>query len=496
MEYDKVEQTVIFGSVFESLYAEFITIGDVLKYLLKREYKNDGERKKLCIAYRIICMFDKEQFVENKNFISLTNNDDYIAIYLLSFGTINSNINITQKLQKFFPKLENNNYKKFYYKICDLDQNFNDEDGEYIAKLRNLKHLKNCTNIDILLADYLDALDIMDERKYFHDLLNRCCLLRKAAPLYWNNVAYKLYRTFVEKKYNIPYFSKESMILLCECFPNLYSEKVLNRSQVVQRIYGLNKIVAAYYLGFPIHEYIPSAIKIEKTLDLLDDIGTKKYLEQLINRRKLEDNVKIVNLENVHYDKIDNFNSFDVVNYYTDSKDSTDIHLFRFTRPEFVTILKDKKNFYTGEPLPKTILEEIKTRIRIAKEYKLPKAMTIDEFLKDADLRDKEIREQKNIPDLVNENDEENNEDEEDDDEEENNDEDERDFPYFVGKVLNENGEESFFRLKLVPELQEMDSEELENIVSDMVESRGMEYLGRVECNCDTCGRNIVEDVE
>lgn len=520
LNYERVEQSVMFGSLFEAFYSGFVNTEDVLQYLLKREYKNDNERKKLCIAYRIVCMFDKEQIInknqiidiekknvekEKKDFILLTENEDYLAIYILSFGSISINMNITQKLQKFYPKLQGNKYKKFYNKICENGEIFNEKDGFYVAKIRCLKKLNLCSYMDLLLEDYLDALENMNEKVFFNDLLNRCCFLRKIAPLYWENVAYNLYRPFVEKKYSNPIFPKNSLLLLCECFPNLYPDEIMNRSEVVQRLYGYTKIVSAYCLGFPIHEYIPSANKVDNVLKTLSNIGTNKYLESL-EKKKYRENVKIVNTENVHYDKIDDFNDFDVINYYTDSKDSFHIiHLFRFTRPEFETILKDKKNFYTGEPLPFFVLEEIKSRINMAKEYKLPKAKTLSEFLKDeydvpdleVDLEDDEnVELERENEELEDENVEigENEELEDENEELENEndiyvveDEEVEDFPFFVGRALSQEGEERFFRLRLIPELQTMNETDLENIVREIMESRGMRYLGRVECNCEQC---------
>jgi hypothetical protein len=510
---DRVEQAVMYGSVYEALYCNFINIDNIMQYLLVRESKNENERKRLCVAYRIVCIFNKDQLVPKDfaltHFVLLTENEDYIAIYTLSFGSCSSNMNLTQKLQSHFPKLNANKFRRFYNVICESTSNFNDNDGEYIAKIRSLKNLKNCTNLDLLLDDYLDALNIMNEKLYLQNLINRCCLLRKVAPLYWQYVAYNLYRPFVERKYSQPYFSKKTVSLLCECFPQLYPDNVLKRSDIAFELYNLPKVVAAYNLGFPIHEYIPSEDKINKTIDLLSDLGSKKYLENLTNK-EINDvfnvlNVKIVNLENVHFDKIDDFNAFDIVHYYTDSKDCMDIkHLFRFTRPEFQTILKDKKNFYTGEPIPSFVLEEIKTRMRLAKEYKLPKSKILKELLQvenkveDVEFPILNVELEGNIEEEEQdeeENDEEQDEeeqDEEEQDEEQEEENDEVDFPFFVGRARNEDGEETFFRIQMDEELQEMEEEELDELMTEIMESRDMEYIGRVDCNCDTCGRDII----
>ena len=112
--YHRIRQTVMHGSLYEAFYNKFVNIFDVLEYLLKYEPENEIQREKMCIAYRIVCIFTKEQPINGTHFICLTKNEDYICIYALSFNShfknntisdFDENIEISKKIQKILPKL-------------------------------------------------------------------------------------------------------------------------------------------------------------------------------------------------------------------------------------------------------------------------------------------------------------------------------------------------------------------------------------------------------
>lgn len=460
---NRAKEVVLLGSLFEALYKDFVKIEDVLEYLLDNEPKDEYQKKRMCITYRIVCLITKNQYVRNDHFICLTDNIDYIAIYSLSFThfTVDdskSNFIILKKVQKIIPQLAKARNLRFLHIICDMtkdDFKFNNNDGVFVTCVRSIKNMNRFLNdyTALILADYLDGLELIDKNLYVDETIYRCVHLMQEAPFYWKYVAYDLYYNFVKNKFaDAKNFSKETINFYNECFPNLFSEKIKNRDELSIDLYNKDNVVAAYMLGFPIHQYIPSEEKVSQAIDSLQEMGIEKYCETL--SKNVPVNAEIANPENVYMDKIENFNPFDVVYHYTDN--CHNIHLFRFTRSEFENILKDEKNFYTGKQLPLSILEEIKCRNNIAEQYKLPKCKTIYELLSEKE------EEKKN---------------------------------FVLGRAMNrEDGEERIFRLEIPDELVDEDDEVLDDFLDQMLEERGLEYLGRVMCSCQRCNSSEFDD--
>lgn len=469
MNQTKVYQTIIYGSLYEAFYNKFVNIHDVLDFLLKYEPESKLHREKVCIAYRIVCIFTKEQTIDGEHFICLTENEDFICIYALSFNShfkektyisFDQNLEISKKIQKVLPKLiEEDTFSRFFYVLCDIINNVKIEEAILTTFTRNVRNLINFNHdyAYFLHSDYLYPLENIDQSLYVNDLSKRCLYLQEKAPLYWENVAHSLYYSFVKDKFrNAPNFTKEMIQTYHEIFPKLFPENILNRSEIVLQISNLNKNLQAYLLGFPIHNYIPNDLNLNKALEKLQELGTDKYCKYLSEKSK-KDNVS--NETNVLSEKIEEFNSFDVVEYYVD-EGNTDTHLFQFTRSEFKNILKDGKNFYTGEPLPAFLIEKIKCRNNIAKKYNLPNSKTLNDFLTDLN----------------------NNLEYEEDSEK-----------YFVGRARNqETGEESNFRIQ-IDDLEDLDTEELDEMAEDLLSFRGLDFLGRLTCSCPDCDNTITD---
>jgi len=484
---EKVKETVIYGSLYEALYKNFIKLEDVLEYLLDNSPQDEYQRRKMCIAYRIVCIFTKKQFIRKNHFICLTDNEDYISIYSLSFPSIileehqDMSVEIFKKVQKVFKNFIQENYKtRFFYILCDIsDEKLRNEDHEILAAIRSIKNIPKIYHDynAFISTDYVDILETIPENIYIEELGSRCLYLKDCAPLYWENVGLPLYYPLVEKKFSeAKRFTREMINTYNYCFPDLFSEKIKNRTELFLHLSKLDREVCSYILGFPIHKYIPSITNLEKTLEILDEIGIEKYCEMVnetIKNVEIDENVKIANPENVHFDKIESFNSFDVVKYYTDNEDGESIkHLFRFTRPEFENILKEGKNFYTGKELPIFVIQEIKCRQEIARIYNLPKSKPLNELLKNKEDETESISSEV--------------EEVEDDEEEEFDElEDDEDARHVFGRLRNpRTGEESVFRFP-VPEY--FDDSDADEMIHEALESQGMEFLGRLECGCPVC---------
>ena len=494
-EMEKVEETVIWGSVYEAIYSGFITCNDILDYLKGRKSKNEKEEKKLCVAFRIVCLLEKEANKKKfKSFILSTENANFSYIY--SFTNKQTSTEICKKIHSFPPPKDMN----FIKAICDEIFHFNKENAEYSCGVRNLKHTSLYTFNDILRSDFLTLFDGKEGKHYYKNVIARCIVLAENASLYWEHVGEPLYRNFILKTFPNPIFKKMELQILSDCFSSLYDEKVMNRPEILHHLSTTSRQEAAYHLGFPIHEYIPSAKKIEQALNLLGEIGVQKYLQSLAKSPVGGENISVSNTENVHCDNIDDFNSFDVVHYYTDDDNTDTKHLFRFTRPEFATILKDKKNFYTGELLPDFILSEIRCRLQIASTYNLPPAKILSELLNTGE-EDGECEDVDDVDDVDDENLE--NEDVEDEDEmdlDENDGEDmdldeSDEAQYYICNVQDRNGKVSPARVQMSEELQNLDPDEFEEFLVEMFSRENLKYLGPVSCDCDTCGVSLNDRV-
>ena len=532
---EKVKETVNFGSVFEALYAEFITLEDLKTYLLHKKAENDKEKKKLCVAFRVLCMLSSSHFLEN--FVLQTENVDYIFLFAMSFHKYN--LKIYQKIHTSFCKGDT----EFNRTICG--SKFDKEESEYIASVRIMKFVNKYSYGNIFGSDFLSLLKPEDKAKYYRNMIARCMHLNKNAPLYWAKVAAPLYRKFLEDNYKKPIFDKAETKILASYFPNLYSEKQINQPAIINRLTKMSRYHVAYRLGFPIHEYVPNEKKIEETLELLSDLGVKQYVERMnIVNKKINENIRVANTEDVNCVLIEEYNPFDVIHYYTDVDNKNEKHVFRFTRPEFPTLLKDQKNFYTGEILPAFIVVQIRTRLQIAGMYDLPPCQTLSELLGlredgaeeseesepddileiEDEQRELEQQEQAAINSRSNQNPRPNqnrrqnervsqnhppqvphrgpnappplegNSDDDDDDEIEEVDEgelDDLDEDTVIFKARNEEGEILIFRLRMDDELRDLDEQELDLFIHDVCLERDLEFIGKYSCRCPECRDSI-----
>ena len=76
------------------------------------------------------------------------------------------------------------------------------KDAVIIASTRSMKNIFRINNdhLAFLLSDYTDILEMLNEIFYAEDLALRCIYLKTFSPLYWEDVAYPLYYSFVKEK--------------------------------------------------------------------------------------------------------------------------------------------------------------------------------------------------------------------------------------------------------------------------------------------------------
>ncbi len=395
---NKTDQTIEYGSVFEALISGFLTCGDVLDYLLETQ-----PTPSCMIAYKAVCQFSTDQVVNGNPFILTTNQPEYIAIYSLMLcknGNPGRNdterMEIAKKVRKISSKLLTvNKFSKTIFIICDVFRRMpidsNDHLNAFMSRSMNyIQVFAGKVEYEHRLWMRSDCLEPLHKfityTQWEDDLLLRCESLQTLAPLYWDSVAKPLYQDFVKGRIDTKntQMKRKTMNKYISLFPGLFPE-MENMSDLAYNLNQLSIPAQAYVLGFPIHQYIPSSDVIGQAIKLLDEIGIEKYCDRIRDQNlkilhhhdlgPVELDIKSANENDSLYELITDYNLFDIIRYYSDT------HLYYFTGPEFPTVLTQKKNIYTNNKLPVSIISEIGSRLETRMVLELPKAATLRELL-------------------------------------------------------------------------------------------------------------------
>jgi len=409
----KARQAIVYGSPYEALIKDFVTCEDILNYLLYNNLSFKG-----MIAYRAVCQFSKDQIVKgNSNpdfndrpFITLTKHDEYVGIYNLSIGitgnmfgrTDQERVEIAKRTQKVWPRLVNvNSFSRTIHLICDSSGQELDITPTEMWLIVGARSIKLITNVFRKLLphfevwidnDYLEPLEHIEYNKYEGTLLDRCEMLKKSAPQYWNMIGTDLYSEIVTKNINVkdPRMNRKQISRYVKLFPGMFPDDLVNMTDLVYNIKELPEIVQSYVLGYPIHLYVPSKEIIQKTIELVDSLGIDEYVKtieeknqksminhiDMINPLGLEDEISVSNETDVMMENICSYNNFDIIRYYIDT------HVYFFTRPEFPDLVSKKKNVWTNSQIPVSVLSEINSRLEMSVLCKLPKSMPLRDLLK------------------------------------------------------------------------------------------------------------------
>ena len=394
---EKAKQSIVYGSPYEALIKNFVTVKDILNYLLCNNINF-----KTMIAYRAVCQFSTDQIIRgnpnpefnDKPFIVLTNRDEYVGIYNLSLCTNGQipgrtdaeRIEIAKKTQRVWPKLMNlSDFSKGIYLVCDHTQvklRIKPTERWVVVGARSIKIISKLF-LDLLPHydtwldnDYLEPLEHLKYPTYEKALLDRCSKLKENAPLYWNNVAIHLYKDVVCKNIDTetPKMNREMIKQYVVLFPGLFPPEMTNMSDLTYNIRQLPEMVQAYVLGYPIHKYVPSTAILNETINMLNELGPEKYCELIGEQNKncMNNHADMVNPLNLAkeilwgnegqdalMENIWDYNTFDVIRYYIDT------HVYFFTRPAFSTLATKKKNFLTNKLLPLPVVSEVIARAEI-----------------------------------------------------------------------------------------------------------------------------------
>jgi len=401
---NNVKQSIDYGSPYDALISGFISVTDILNYLLDNKITVET-----IIAYRAVCMFDDEQIIKNnktekynnKPFILVNEYKEYVGVYNLSFGKKISGRNAEEKIkiskitQYIWPKLLTiNNFSKEIYLISDCvhkDLRIEKEDIWKLVSSRSSKYISYGKVLEELLKDpkiwilydFLEPIRDVKYTKYENVLLDRCDKLKKEAPDYWKHVGLDLYKKFISDHIDVENPKTKEIKRYAELFPNLFPKRIIEMSDLVRNMNELDHVVKAYVLGFPIHLYVPSEENINKAIMELDKIGIEEYCKNIAEQNANNLNKHIVNIDNIQvsndkdnlFEKISDYNIFDVIKYYIDT------HVYFFTRAEFPSLITSKTNPYTNKKIPISVLMEARNKLEISLVLKLPKSASLKDLL-------------------------------------------------------------------------------------------------------------------
>ena len=394
---EKIKESVSVGSVFLALESKYFTSKELLNWLSKVAID-----EKTKVAYKAVCIAISPniQYLDDSMHF-LTKKPEYIAI------AIGYNLN---------PDIPDSNVagpiNPLYSHLCDaLIQLRSDPlqrkmtglilagagSAEYIRSRlvtcflsRNFPHLRNLSshdhNVGLVTADWTAKFRYNEQLPNL--IIKRVADLQKHAPLYHAGVAYQAYHKVavkLNKDKLLTSLKRDELAAFNSFFPNIIDQKILGYNDLCYKIALLGNDIAGYILGFPIQSIIPNDDQIHEAISKLSEIGPEKYtsfMKEYVKSTYIPIlpfpnciNPTFSNDSDVLMENIDNYVAFDIVAYQTGT------HIYRFTRPEFKDLSKSKKNPWTNDWLPQTILTTIKARAEAAKELGLPDPRPLSELL-------------------------------------------------------------------------------------------------------------------
>lgn len=397
LEKDKIEETVYKGSVFLAIECNFFNPNSLLNWLVSIEMNEYTQ-----IAYKALCnkINPNDQYLSD-SYHFLTKKPEYTLI-ALSYGADldlpdrntpeNKNpilAHVCDSVIKFYdnPELKRNtaliisgignpSYIESKLNICFLSRNF--------PYLKNIS--KDKINKALVESDWITKFRYNEDLVKF--ILERVTYLQQNAPIYYAHVAYKEYYNVAVRLYKEKLLSKltrEELNTFNNFFSNIIDTKIFNYDDLSFKISLLNNEIAGYLLGFPIHLMIPDDEQIQKMLKLLSELGIEKYVKVIKEYTSLtytiplpfkeKKEVHFSNETDVIMESIDNYVPFDIVAYQKGN------YIYRFTRIEFDKLIESKKNPWTNEWLPESVLSTIIARNKAAKKMNLPPPKTHFELL-------------------------------------------------------------------------------------------------------------------
>lgn len=366
----KISQTINYGSPYHALKHKFILPSDLLEYL-----NVDKINFNRITAYHFLCdyippadqyLISKEHFLDKNPIYThiATRFDPTVEVYKGELtGFVKNDI---QNYISVMNSSEQKHLVHYYHKLhrkCD--------DGPVAADLVN-GSLLLCDNIDICLRN----------PSLIKNILCRLTFLVEKAYIYYSQLAIKIYSKLVLELYEAGLFcicSKEEYKLLYEYLPGVLDENILNYNNLCYNISLMNVYEAGYYLGFPIHEFCPTLAQIKIAIEQLNILGIDNFCKKIseTNTQQVDyifsPGPQLHNYKkNSFFEKIMGYTPFDIVTYREGD------HIFSFTRDEFFFLVEKRKNPWTNNTLPVSLLYNMIGRFEMSKEYGFPRSKPLN----------------------------------------------------------------------------------------------------------------------
>jgi len=394
---DKIKETVEIGSVFLALENNYFTHEELLKWLTTAEIS--GVTK---VAYKAVC----EKILPNNQYLDdgshfLLKQKEYVIIamyygldvYIFETTKIDCDVPLIISVCDILSPVSRtpeylNNRKEDVTVVKGANKN--DDNLLLGYKAHEFNHISELTSEEI--NKNLVSADWLEKFRYNENLIK--IIMKRLSYLHDNhinyyNFIYKFYQTVIKKLYKdklITSISREELHSLDQLFPNIVDKRILSYDGLNYKLSLLGNDISAYVLGFPIQYMIPNEEQIHQLIKLLNEKGIEEYSKLICSYNGgfykiklpfgMDENINLANNEDTLMENIDNYVAFDIVAYQKGN------YIYRFTRPEFERLLESKKNHWTNELLPVSLLSTIESRIKTVKELGLPPSRTLYEMLK------------------------------------------------------------------------------------------------------------------
>ena len=390
---DRISQAVLFGSVELALKQSFINVDNLLEWLSKQVVT-----QKIMIAYNAVCR-------------RRSPNIQYLhdGVHILAKNPGLSSLAVVYKLNPSFKDCKEGESKELWNYVFESVIKMRNDDTIKTASImmltgnaphdflrNNLDLLYSCrfwreasgvpshkTNEALLKSDWVQHL--RSNGTLAHAIITRVHFLQQHAPQYYAEVAYKDYyakAVTLHKEKLLTNLSQADLSIFNTYFTNIIDLRLLSYNTLCYNIASLTPDIAGYVLGFPIHWFMPNEEQIHDALMILkvkdvDDYCAYIKAESIANCMPTGAmiNATFSNTEDVYGEDIDNYVPFDII-IFRNAK-----HIYRFTRPEFANLVKSKKNHWTNEWLPASILGSIKSRLTTVCSLGLPGSRTLKDHL-------------------------------------------------------------------------------------------------------------------
>ena len=426
----RVIATVTYGSVHQATKSKFITVDDILETIATADEElQKSDRMYIAYAYACREKNPKTHYIRGKHLLTYVKALEYFALYVLMKGdhkallvedgsesaatkSLSQSATVGSLLLDTMILLANDYQFALRMRIIGNIAHPNSRSKDYEQLVLHARADEYYDKIKIphrpedielfLNADYLDHFERSQCPQLFELIVKRCRHLNEKASDYWEHVALPLYRDLIKGLQKVSRLGNPSDELLVEfnrLTKGVFGKNFEAYSPLARKVLRKSREVQCYLLGFNVDKWVPGDTVLDDAFMRLSDQSSAadpigKYVAEITatNQAALKAlidglQLKLRNTENTLMEDINGYAPYDRLTYIQGE------NLFVFTLEEFASLLKKRKNHWTGEDLPLFFLHQVIARLETATAYDLPHAATFQTLLKRIADDDKETDE-------------------------------------------------------------------------------------------------------